>query len=527
MVDINADTFPELLVANGPGSQNKVYINPGSGDFSAVTPVGIGSDSESDDSRVVIVDTFGTQLAAVFANAGQANKKYNVPSDLSNFDIQSSSTIGTGDTDDTRSIAASLINDDSFMDIVATNAGVVTKQYINPGSGDFSLHTAQDVKHVGSGGEERAAYALALADIDSNGYLDIISNNEFYLNPGQGGSAGDFTGVEAKKFGSLNPDVKSVAAADLDSDGDQDVVFATSREVLVYLNPTGSMDRFMSGSLSSFFDNVNPTVEISSTTELRHITLADLNGDSRPDLLVSTASGGQSAFYINNGNSGFYQGGVIGGREDTRFMYVADMNQDGAMDILVANNGEASTLHFGDVTAFAYSIASSIAIDTGATQSDAHYTLGVGDMDSDGVQDVVVGNFAGLISFDPTPPHPIPYHTVLSRPAQLQPIPPRTISAHPTPLHPIPPHPMLLSPTAPTTYRYHPKPPHSTRPHLSPPHPSCTHSVPTPSHPIQSNCSPYYYFSCPCRTLPYPAPLHHSNKQNFLRELGRQHLHLP
>ena len=393
-------------MANGPGSQNKLYINPGSGDFSAVTPVDIGSDSENDDSRAVVVDTFGSQLAVVFANAGQANKKYDVPNDLSSFDTHSGSTVGAYDVDDTRSIAASLINDVSFKDIVATNAGVATKQYTNPGSSDFSHIPVRDAKKVGSGGEERAAYALAFVDIDSNGYLDIISNNEFYLNPGHGSSAGDFTGVEARKFGSLNPDVKSVAAADLDGDGDQDVVFATSREVLVYLNPTGSMNRFMSGSL--FFDHVNPTLEISSASELRHISLVDLNGDSRSDLLVSTGLGGQSAFYINDGKGGFDQGGVVGGAEDTRFMYAADMNQDGAMDILVANNGEANTLYFGDVTASTYSIASSIAIGTGATQSGAHYTLGVGDMNSDGVQDVVVGNFAGLIPHHHRQPHPHP-----------------------------------------------------------------------------------------------------------------------
>ena len=327
----------------------------------------------------------------------QANKKYDVPSDLTTFEIERSTSIGAGDMDDTRSIAVSLVNEDLFKDIIATNTGVATKQYTNPGSDDFSHIIPQDAKLVGSGGEERATYALALADIDLNGYLDIISNNGLYLNPGQGTSAGDFTGVEARKFGSLNPDVKSVAATDLDGDGDQDVVFATSREVLVYRNPTASMDPSMTGSLSSFFEDFNPTVEISSARELRHITLADLNNDGRSDLLVSAASGGQSGFYINDGMGGFDLGGPIGGPEDTRFMYAADMNQDGVMDILVANDGEINSLHFGEVHASTYSIASSIAIGTGATKSDAHFTLGVGDMNSDGVQDVVVGNFGGSI----------------------------------------------------------------------------------------------------------------------------------
>ena len=71
VADLDADTFPELLVANGPGNENKLYINPGSGDFSAVIPIGLGSDSQNDDSRAVVVDTFGSHLAVVVANAGQ------------------------------------------------------------------------------------------------------------------------------------------------------------------------------------------------------------------------------------------------------------------------------------------------------------------------------------------------------------------------------------------------------------------------------------------------------------------------
>jgi len=432
------DNHPDLIMANS-GSPNKLYINPGDGDFSSVVPVLVGTDSADDDSRAIVVDHLEAHGRVVaVANAGQPNKLYHIPHSgamtefKTDFAAMEGQPIGAdGDADDTRSIAIERVNDDKLKDIVATNVfggELAMKVYMNPGVTAFSSATATNVASSsddnGNAGPD-ATYALALADLDSNGFLDVISNNEFYLNPG-GASAGDFTGVEPYKFGTLGADVQFVATADLDADGDQDVVFATNTAIKIYLNPTGSMDRFMAGSFSEYFNSVNPIVISGYGTEakptIRHIVLADLNDDKKPDLVVATAKGGLSHFFLNDGTgifgvaSSFTRQRDFGDPDvdvDSRFIYVTDMNEDGVVDILVANyepdpnafsaNLNSNFLHFGKMIAGTgafvgqntWGVLSSIEIEKAGTHGDQHYALGVGDLNSDGVKDVVVGNFMG------------------------------------------------------------------------------------------------------------------------------------
>ena len=318
--NFDGDDYPDIIVANGPGYENKVYINPGSGDFSSVTPVGIGSDSENDDSRAVVVDMFGSQRTVVFANAGQANKKYDVPNSLSDFAGESSSTIGADDADDTRSIAVSLINDDSFKDIVATNVGVGNKQYTNPGSADFSIITAQDVKIVGKGGSAAASYALVLADLNSDGYPDIISNNEFYLNPGVTSPVSSSTMVP-----SLLIDLNGDTLDDLVTGG------------VVYLQ-TDDKD---------FSTAVPLPIGIEPLT-FTSITAIDIDGDNFPDLITAFKSSATTPLkqsgvmiFLNPGSGDFSTVAPIsvgGADQGTESVTAVDVNGDGYVDI-VAGNG--------------------------------------------------------------------------------------------------------------------------------------------------------------------------------------------
>lgn len=390
--DLNGDQQNDLLVGNSL-TTNKVYINPGSGDFGSVVPFNVGSNT--DDTRSIVIEAFDTQTAIIVGNAGQKNQLYFVPTVMTSFPSIQGEDIGT-ESDDTRSIAVGDVNSDTYTDIIATNAGMPPKMYLNPGgSNDFSEVTPVVAGGAGSGGVpgEESTYSLGLGDLDSNGFLDVIAGNQMYLNPG-GTSAGDFTSVEAYSFTQLKDDVKSVAVWDLDGDGDQDVVFSTSNQVLIYLNPTGSMNRFFQG--SSFFEGVNPTILTSGYESVipRWVHLADLNGDGKVDLLVGMGVGAENHYYINPGSGDFQQAirtDILGFNDNTRSIMAVDLNGDTVMDIVTANHGTTNKVYIGSLSGTTYSVANSAEITLGA-ETDKTYSIGIGDLNMDGVMDVVAGN---------------------------------------------------------------------------------------------------------------------------------------
>eukprot|EP00966_Prymnesium_polylepis_P130247 3011924-Prymnesium_polylepis.1 len=109
-----------------------------------------------------------------------------MPSSSKDFSSLSKQFVGA-ETDDTRSIAIGDVDSTNGKDIVATNFGVSTKEYLNTGTSVFTSVVPIDVGSGAGNGDSAAiqpASAAALGDLDSNGFLDIIAGAKMYLNPG-------------------------------------------------------------------------------------------------------------------------------------------------------------------------------------------------------------------------------------------------------------------------------------------------------------------------------------------------------
>ena len=177
------------------------------------------------------------------------------------------------------------------------------------------------------------------ADMDGDGDIDILAakpGNPFF----GGGAAVLYRNNGNGRFTELSPFtggptvlVSSIAAADLDNDGDLDVVLGSagtrSGGVRVYRN-NGSL-RF-----TRTFDNANAPY-------LWDIHLGDFNKDNRPDIIFGLGgSFDQIGIYLNSGNM-FNWGGLIAAKTDTstgdepRNIHLADIDGDGDNDVISAN----------------------------------------------------------------------------------------------------------------------------------------------------------------------------------------------
>jgi len=167
------------------------------------------------------------------------------------------------------------------------------------------------------------------ADLDGDGDLDLVIAIEFGANRlliNDGGGA--FQDLSAGRLPARDFDSEDVAVADLNRNGFRDLFFANEE------NQTN--EYYLNEGSASFFDataNRIPVTGISNAVEI-----ADVNGDQNPDILIG--NNGQNFLLINNGN-GFFSdqtGQRLPQRLDiTQDVAFADLTGNGLVDIIVAN----------------------------------------------------------------------------------------------------------------------------------------------------------------------------------------------
>ena len=128
-----------------------------------------------------------------------------------------------------------------------------------------------------------------------------------------------------------------MVAADVNGDGKPDLISANynTSSVSVWTNNGSQGLRFVCWTISG-----NP----STGPNPHRVTVADLNGDGKPDVIVANASIHQLTLLTNNGSGTFGAYASVGvdsgGAGD---VVMADVNGDGRPDLVSANN-TANTL---------------------------------------------------------------------------------------------------------------------------------------------------------------------------------------
>lgn len=228
-------------------------------------------------------------------------------------------------------------------------------------------------------------FGVAAADFDSDRKLDLAVTGEaseevLLLRTRADGSFAASTAFVAGKG------ARGITAADLDGDGDQDLVVASAPRGCVYV---WLGDGKGGGAVKKVAAGPSPF----------QVAVADLNGDQLPDLAVadeSTAPSmrdkGRTSILFGDGRGGFKAGPVLQSGTNPANVRAADFDGDHHADLAVVNRGSGDASLYRGGKGGRFAPATSLSFGEGPV-----YALETGDFDRDGDIDLAVGKITGFV----------------------------------------------------------------------------------------------------------------------------------
>lgn len=274
------------------------------------------------------------------------------------------------------------INNDGFIDLYIGNTGTANILYLNNGDLTFSDITIE--AGVGDLFDPRSVH---FADVDNDGFLDIYihnfgTENVLFKNNGDN-TFTDFT-LESQAL-DMGPAMGTIFF-DMDDDGDQDL----------YVLNDGSKNVLFENLGGGRFQNVSEGSGLDIHCSCMGVDFADYDQDGDYDMYITNY--GANFLFENNGDGTFTDRAGEFEVDDYGMgwgTFWFDYDNDGDQDIYLANHQFISSrpnILYRNDNGSAFP---SVSDDTNIESPFASFGTAAGDVNNDGLLDIIVANWGG------------------------------------------------------------------------------------------------------------------------------------
>ncbi len=281
----------------------------------------VAKDADSDGDADIVVASRDDNTVRWFEHNGASFPQFTEHLITNNANGAVSVDVGDVNGDGNQDIASASENDDKIA------------WYVNNGANQFSERIVRQAASPAPQGLDYAK-SVRIVDVDSDGDGDLLygseNGNEVGWYENHGGAQPQFT----QRVIDVGRDhVKYVAAADVDGNGYLDVLSASSADGVIawYRNNGAQLPQFSSHVITN------------AAMGARFVQSADVDGDGDLDVLMASRDDGRIAWYRNrtihrNTLYPVQAQHTLGKIEAARHVRAADMDGDGDLDLVATGN---------------------------------------------------------------------------------------------------------------------------------------------------------------------------------------------